>query len=1223
MGVISLSADPSDETASSDRAKSERQCNEITRKLNALYFNGGLREAGLEGARRNCPLPGHSFDAVESYFVKLFKARFENCKAPLLSFLSAFGPLPSDALTAVQSSQSVAALKALFKGGSGATSTATAALEDCVGSRIEPSDMLAALRKGYTDRFVLIKQSFDVYNLYDSLLGKANSVGGVPCSVEDIHWALFRRTDTLLGPYRTCSRSASSFCGIEEGKAAQAAAGKDVKRCVAAIVGGDEATALSEILAIFDALAASNAALAPRALRSRSDASRWQVEFTRTVACSVSWWVKRTALVYVSAPPKLTFAAHCGDVSRDIMRGPIGLPSALLPSLLSPNIFNPGEREGLSFRYGDTAVTAVGQLCRVATAQLFAPEESNAATLAVRPLDDGLAKCVFAKAASPFTSFCNRIIFGSLTALQEMTPHHLRQAALEALSDGLVPIKAGDVICDAASACAQVAISQGHSFPTSAVASPPPLDFRSQCEAKHFNATWQRPKDVPLVALQAAKGAVAAHAAVQCRTLLSFLRFVSPDLPAEAMVPLQDRCASGTEGPSAIFSAAVENSTRLFLRFLNSIRTGEAAAAFAAATPAHARHQEEHRVPGQEPRTWRAMCEWAVRKFFPSWVPPPLVGAVCAWYPTYDHGLESFRDWPLTVKQALTARNSLFRVFSLVALRLSDLVPAVGAAGAAALEAAKSFGNDLKSSLRCEEPGWELDLPDVVTGPLNFSIGGWEFVVEPSLTEWRGEIGVDKSDHLDFLDSSGAIILRLNPRRNEGILAMNSFRGGWGPEHRALLPSREGSLKFAVSVKSSGFEIYLNDRQVAFYPHRLPWASFSKITKTEGWKVREGVQVSVKGAIAPQRWKFNPLIVRALPSHINLFSGTSNIVQFPTSFTQRAELQVAGGLSAKLTTSSCVWLDGLQAAIPEGPLRPLGGGGLNQCASTPEGQVAKLSCEEDGGFIEEVVFASYGTATGSCGAFQNSQCHSASSVGFVRDTCVGKPSCSISVLNSIFGDPCWGIHKKLMVEVRCSNTAFKAVNRGLVFDTFLVPALDRASDVATDFLSEMSCVTGTSKFSPTLRAMLSRVALLCVGRAKHALDDLERGGFNFSKAMSERRNNVRECVAAHASEMGDYIKCAQFTEYPPPSPASVSQPQRLLGHNRPEHPLDERRPEPRDLPLRHLHRQRAVPAGQHLLLLRPLPRHGHHQGAARPVLPELCRPLCDLAADKPRQGWGW
>lgn len=68
-----------------------------------------------------------------------------------------------------------------------------------------------------------------------------------------------------------------------------------------------------------------------------------------------------------------------------------------------------------------------------------------------------------------------------------------------------------------------------------------------------------------------------------------------------------------------------------------------------------------------------------------------------------------------------------------------------------------------------------------------------------------------------------------------------------------------------------------------------------------------------------------------------------------------------------------------------------------------------------GGTFDRVVFASYGTPSGSNGEFTQGWCHASNSILKLAQTFIGQSSSSISASNGIFGDPCGGTYKRLYV----------------------------------------------------------------------------------------------------------------------------------------------------------------------------------------------------------------
>jgi len=88
------------------------------------------------------------------------------------------------------------------------------------------------------------------------------------------------------------------------------------------------------------------------------------------------------------------------------------------------------------------------------------------------------------------------------------------------------------------------------------------------------------------------------------------------------------------------------------------------------------------------------------------------------------------------------------------------------------------------------------------------------------------------------------------------------------------------------------------------------------------------------------------------------------------------------------------------------------------CASVGEGQYASVYCPK-GQKVASVDFASFGTATGTCGNYATGTCNAATSLSYAQAQCVGRSSCSIGASNGVFGDPCSGTVKRFTLQVTC------------------------------------------------------------------------------------------------------------------------------------------------------------------------------------------------------------
>jgi hypothetical protein len=102
--------------------------------------------------------------------------------------------------------------------------------------------------------------------------------------------------------------------------------------------------------------------------------------------------------------------------------------------------------------------------------------------------------------------------------------------------------------------------------------------------------------------------------------------------------------------------------------------------------------------------------------------------------------------------------------------------------------------------------------------------------------------------------------------------------------------------------------------------------------------------------------------------------------------------------------------------VPEGTCS----GGDSKCVTAVENATASLSCSS-GQVIKSISFASYGKPSGTCPNFSIGTCHASSSQSKVQSLCLNKPSCSVAASNGVFGDPCSGVQKSLVVAYTCGG----------------------------------------------------------------------------------------------------------------------------------------------------------------------------------------------------------
>lgn len=100
--------------------------------------------------------------------------------------------------------------------------------------------------------------------------------------------------------------------------------------------------------------------------------------------------------------------------------------------------------------------------------------------------------------------------------------------------------------------------------------------------------------------------------------------------------------------------------------------------------------------------------------------------------------------------------------------------------------------------------------------------------------------------------------------------------------------------------------------------------------------------------------------------------------------------------------------------------RGLLGGGV-VCGTANQGGIMTLACPY-GQRISSVGFASYGTPSGTCGAFKLGTCNASNAASVVSEACMGKSSCKVRASRYTFGDPCVGTAKRLYVQAACTAT---------------------------------------------------------------------------------------------------------------------------------------------------------------------------------------------------------
>ena len=90
------------------------------------------------------------------------------------------------------------------------------------------------------------------------------------------------------------------------------------------------------------------------------------------------------------------------------------------------------------------------------------------------------------------------------------------------------------------------------------------------------------------------------------------------------------------------------------------------------------------------------------------------------------------------------------------------------------------------------------------------------------------------------------------------------------------------------------------------------------------------------------------------------------------------------------------------------------------------GYVLTVACSDANAAISSIVFASFGTPSGSCGSYTVGGCHQYRSRQIIESKCLGKNRCVVPLLKPFIGaSPCTGIKPYMFVEAVClENAAF-------------------------------------------------------------------------------------------------------------------------------------------------------------------------------------------------------
>ena len=78
-------------------------------------------------------------------------------------------------------------------------------------------------------------------------------------------------------------------------------------------------------------------------------------------------------------------------------------------------------------------------------------------------------------------------------------------------------------------------------------------------------------------------------------------------------------------------------------------------------------------------------------------------------------------------------------------------------------------------------------------------------------------------------------------------------------------------------------------------------------------------------------------------------------------------------------------------------------------------------CDGADAVIDKLIFASFGTPSGSClenNLQMNKTCHAKSAYRVVEDTCIGHQICTLQPTDAMYGDPCPGLVIHLYIAFR-------------------------------------------------------------------------------------------------------------------------------------------------------------------------------------------------------------
>jgi hypothetical protein len=134
----------------------------------------------------------------------------------------------------------------------------------------------------------------------------------------------------------------------------------------------------------------------------------------------------------------------------------------------------------------------------------------------------------------------------------------------------------------------------------------------------------------------------------------------------------------------------------------------------------------------------------------------------------------------------------------------------------------------------------------------------------------------------------------------------------------------------------------------------------------------------------------------------------------------------------------------------------------NVCATANENSNANVAAPAGSAFVH-IVFASYGTPNGVCGAFIFGACHATTSFGVAENYLLGNNTAVIPATNGVFGDPCVGTVKRLYIEAVYAEPICAGSSPGEITGT-----LPTGGNGTFAYLWESSTTSASTGFAPAV-----------------------------------------------------------------------------------------------------------------------------------------------------------